>query len=71
VQITDWAWVVLGVFFLLQGVAATYMIRSIMRLRRTQHRIANYVQVIGGQLEQRGLVTLSDADGKGLRGDAG
>lgn len=60
-----WVWVVLGVFFLLQGFAATYIIGSILRLRRTQHRIANHVQIISGQLQQRGLVKFPDAPGQG------
>lgn len=61
-NLTLWVWVVLGVFFILQGVVATYMIRSILRLRQTQHRIANHVQIISGQLQQRGLVIFPSAE---------
>ena len=56
------AWIFLGVFFVLQGITTTFIIRSIVRLRRTSHRIANHVQVISGQLQARGLVQFP-ADG--------
>jgi hypothetical protein len=72
VTLADWVWIVLGMFFLLQGVVATYMIRSILRLRATQHRIANDVQIIIGQLETRGVTfETRAADGKASLGDAG
>ena len=64
----EWAWVALGIFFVLQGVTATFIIRSIIRLRRTSHRIANHVQVISGQLEARGLVNFSASE-RGSRDD--
>lgn len=56
------AWIGLGVFFVLQGISATFIIRSILRLRQTSHRIANHVQVLSGQLQARGLVTLPADD---------
>lgn len=46
----EWVWLVLAAFFVVQGVSTTYTLRSIMRLRRTQHRIANHVQAIEYQL---------------------
>lgn len=58
----EWAWIALAVFFVLQGVSATFIIRSIVRLRRTSHRIANHVQVISGQLQARGLVHFGPDD---------
>lgn len=73
-RLTEWSWVVLVVFFIMQGVVATYLIRSILRLRASQHRIANYLQLIGGQLEKRGLVSLANEQsptGKASLGDSG
>jgi hypothetical protein len=61
----EWAWVALGVFFVLQAVTATYLLRSIVKLRRSAHRIANHVQILSGQLETRGLVRFdTEPEGK-------
>lgn len=52
----EWAWVVLGVFFVLQGASAAWIIRSVLRLRRTMHRVANHLQALSGALQLKGIV---------------